>query len=469
MNSLDCDALSTAYRKGELSPVAVVRAALDRAEAIQGALNPFTFLDVEGAIESARQSEARWLAGCPSSAIDGVPTTLKDIFHVMGWPVRYGSLTASAVPVQQDAPAVQRLREAGAVFIGQTTSPEYAWKTVTDSRAFGTTRNPWNRDLTPGGSSGGAAVAAACGAGVLHLGTDGGGSIRIPAAFTGTVGMKPTFGRVANFPPSSFGTVAHVGPMTRRVKDAAHMLRIMSGRDLRDWTQPPMAFSPLEDAAMQWRGKRVGYWKTPCVGAVDVEVAAAVETVLVGLATAGASIVEIQLPFQDELLEIFNRHWCVGAALRLSSIEQRRHAELDSGFVEAARRGAGYSSTDRLGAEVRRSHFGAAMDQLLARFDLVLSPTVPVLPFEVNRDVPPRSDAHSWAEWSSFSFPINLSQQPACSVPCGFSEDGLPIGLQIVGGRGEDASVIAAAAAIEGMFPDLGFFRGAGPWSTWCS
>lgn len=460
---MDATSLTAAYRNRQLSPVDVTEAALARAEAIQDPLNAFTALYRAEALEAARLSEQRWQAGEPLSPIDGVPTTLKDIVHVAGWSVRYGSTVTDAGPTPQDAPSVARLREAGAIFFAQTTTPEFGWKAITDSSAFGITRNPWNRERTAGGSSGGAAVAAACGAGVLHLGTDGGGSIRIPASFTGIVGHKPSFGRVGAYPPSSFGTVAHIGPMTRTVADTAAMLNVMSGRDLRDWTQPPLPFTGVQLSRVDWRGKRIGYWKTPCVGAVEGPIAQAVESVLKDLEDAGAIVTELRLPEQDQLLEIFYRHWYVGAANRLSSFEPQDHAQLDPGFLRAAGIGQGYTAVERMGAEVKRISYGAAMDTLLDVFDFVISPTVPISPFAVGHDVPSDSAYQSWIEWSSFSFPINLSQQPACSVPCGMTSDGLPIGLQIIGARGADGHVLSAALTYEDMYQER-FLTPGGLW-----
>src|SRR5579872_6708313 len=200
--------LAARYRDRSLSPVEVAKATLDRAQAIQPTLNPFTHIDGEGALAAARASEARWREGKPASAIDGVPATIKDIVWVRGWTVRYGTKAVPGVNAAEDAPTVGLLRAAGAVLLGLTATPEFGWKGVTDSALTGITRNPWNPDRTPGGSSGGAVVAAATGAGVLHLGTDGGGSIRIPAAFSGVVGHKQSFGRVPAYPASPFGTVA---------------------------------------------------------------------------------------------------------------------------------------------------------------------------------------------------------------------------------------------------------------------
>jgi aspartyl-tRNA(Asn)/glutamyl-tRNA(Gln) amidotransferase subunit A len=455
--------LTAAFASGDLSPVEVAKAVLTRAEATQSAFNAFTIIAHKNALEAAHASEKRWMEGATLSAIDGVPTTIKDIVFCNGFDVRYGSHTTTDVSAQPDCPSVERLRSAGAVILGVTTTPEFGWKAVTDNRKNGVTRNPWDDTKTPGGSSGGAAVAAATGAGVLHLGTDGGGSIRIPASFTGIVGHKPSFGRVAAFPASSFGTVAHIGPMARTVEDTAAMLNVMSGRDLRDWTQAPFGFADVALKPINWSGKRIGYWKTPCVGAVNPSVADAIDATLKDLELAGAAVTEITLPNQDALLEIFYRHWYVGAANRLSAVAASDHAALDVGFVKAAQIGQGYSAVERMQAEIQRAQFGAQMDALLRAYDYVISPSVPIAPFEAGRDTPMDSGFDSWVEWSSFSFPINLSQQPACSLPCGFTPAGLPIGLQIIGARGEDGAVLNAALTYQQMYPDRFLLRG-GKW-----
>ena len=222
------------FRSGALSPVEATRATLDAIERHDGDLNAFCLVDQEGALAAARDSEARWRAGEPRGRLDGVPTTVKDVVIAKGWPTRRGSRTTSEAPATEDAPSVAALRRHGAVLIGKTTTPEFGWKGVTDNSLTGTTRNPWNKEKTPGGSSGGASAAAAAGMGALHIGTDGGGSIRIPCAFTGIPGIKPTFGRVPAYPLSPFGTVAHIGPMTRTVADSALMLTVMAEPDERD-------------------------------------------------------------------------------------------------------------------------------------------------------------------------------------------------------------------------------------------
>lgn len=449
---LDADALTAAYRNGTLSPVEIAMAAMERAEEVNAELNAFTFIDREGALAAAGASEKRWAQGAPLSEVDGIPTTLKDIVWVDGWSVRYGSATTPVRPYNEDAPSVARLRNAGAVFVAQTTTPEFGWKAVTDSALFGVTRNPWNRQKTPGGSSGGAAVAAAVGAGVFHLGTDGGGSIRIPASFTGIVGHKPTFGRVPAHPASAFGTVAHVGPMARTARDAVAMLRAMSGRDIRDWAQGAGVLASLDDAVeVDLAGKRIGYWSKPASGKLDPDIAAIVDAAVARLSSAGARVEPITLPAEG-LLDLFHHHWFTGAAARLSVIPEAQRASIDPGFLEIARAGAAYSSTELVLAQVRRGDYGAAMDRLLAEYDFVVSPGTALPAFDAGLEIPTGSAFERWTEWAGFSFPINLSQQPACVIPCGFTPDGLPVGFQIIGARGEDASVLSAAAGLEVIF-----------------
>lgn len=445
---LNAAELARCYASGELSPVEVTKAALAHAHHVQGALNAFTFIDSEGALVAARASEHRWRTGCPLSESDGIPATIKDLVWVDGWTVRFGSRTTSEVAMRCDAPSVALLRKAGVVFIGQSASPEFGWKPVTDSPLRGITRNPWDSSKTPGGSSGGAAVAAATGAGVFHLGTDGAGSIRVPASFTGIVGLKPSFGRVPNYPPSGFFSVSHTGPMARSVDDAFRMLRAMSGRDIRDWSQgagelPGLSLLPVDLATL-----RVGYWSEASVGSIDHEVRGAVDAVTTALANQGAAIEPFQFPAED-ILEMFNQHWLAGAALKFSSLSDAERALVDPGFRMAAEEGQHLTAMNLLGAQVKRAQFGAAMEALFAGVDVVISPGTAIPAFETGVEVPPDSGMRRWTEWTSFSYPLNLSGQPACVIPCGVTRAGLPIGLQIIGRRGEDARVLSVARAIE--------------------
>lgn len=440
--------LASAYASGALSPVEVTEKALARAEEAQETCNAFTLIDHDGARAAAAASAARWQAGRPTSPIDGVPGTIKDIVSVAGWPISYGSRLSAYTACAEDSPCVARLRAAGMVMLGATTTPEFGWKALTDSPRWGITRNPWDLSLTPGGSSGGAAAAAAMGAGVLHLGSDGAGSIRIPAAFTGISGIKPTFGRVPAYPPSAFGTVAHVGPMALRIEDVEAMLAAMSGRDLRDWFQGAGQLEKLAVQDLPPKGLKIGVWKTPPGGEVAPEVAAQFEACLAEFRGAGAILEEIDLPFLDEVYDIATRLWYCGARARLGgfgAIDMLDPADIDPGLMEIVKHVAGMTTSDYIRMVNRRAEFGSAMDQLTDRYAFLLSPTVAIMPFEAGFEVPPGSGLDRWFRWAGFSFPINLSQQPAAAVPTGLGARGLPHSLQIIGARGRDSAVLGLA------------------------
>lgn len=440
--------LTAAYAAGALSPLEAARAALDRAEEINPRYRAFVSIDRDGALAAATASQERWRAGRPASAIDGVPTTIKDIIWVAGKTISYGSVASGPVLATRDAPTVGRLKQAGAILIGLTTTPEFGWKAVTDSRLSGVTSNPWNEALTPGGSSGGAAVAAATGAGVLHLGTDGGGSIRVPASFTGIVGHKPSFGKVPAFPPSPFGTVAHIGAMARSVADAKAMLDAMSGRDASDWHQPPIEYPKRPLQTVDLKGARVGYWRLPPCGVLDPEVARACDTAAERLATAGAIVEPITLP-EIDLLWVFDVLWLSSAAKRLQAVPQSRLEMVDLGLRAAIERVNSYSAIDYVTALSLRAEFGVWMEQLFGSLDVAISPATSIAAFAKGHDTPPGSGQSLWTEWAGFNFPVNLSQQPACVIPCDMTADGRPIGLQIIGPRGADDKVLEFASAID--------------------
>ncbi len=454
LTRLSATRLVTAYRRKEISPVEVTRAVLDGIEAFDSAVNAFCVVDGAHALDAARASEARWQCGAPMGLVDGVPTTIKDVVLSAGWPTLRGSL---AVPREQDwsddAPVTARLREHGAVLIGKTTTPEFGWKGVTDSALTGITRNPWNTDLTPGGSSGGAVAACALGLGALHIGTDGGGSLRIPAGFTGVFGFKTTFGRVPAWPASPFGTLAHVGPITRTVTDTALMLNVISQPDARDWHALPATGKDyrlgLGDGV---RGLRIAY--SPDLGYVEVdpEVAQAVAKAARVLAELGARVEEIPPPFESPA-DCFRVHWTVGAAALLARFDESQRANMDPGLVEIAAEGAACTTADYLQAMADRAALGERMGRFHQDWDLLLTPTLPISAFIAGAGFPESGPyAHS-RDWTPFTYPFNLTQQPAASVPCGFTTSGAPIGMQIVAGKYADALVLRAARAFESVNP----------------
>jgi aspartyl-tRNA(Asn)/glutamyl-tRNA(Gln) amidotransferase subunit A len=383
-----------------------------------------------------------------------VPTSIKDLLLTRGWPtVRGSTLIDESGPWADDAPTVARLRETGAVLLGKTTTPEFGWKGVTDSLRYGATGNPWDPSMTPGGSSGGSAAAVALGMGAWSVGTDGGGSLRIPAAFTGTVTIKPTYGLVPLWPASPFGTLSHAGPIARTVGDAALLLDILTGFDPRDWSALPTPstsfLATLEDGV---RGLRVAFSADLGYVRNDPEVASAVRAAASVLADAGADVEAADPGFGDPL-DAFHVLWFAGCAKLPLAYEpadgDTETHRLDPGLLRAARRGADITVADYLDATAARVDLGVRMGRFHQTYDLLLTPTLPIGAFPKGADVPPGWPSNDWTTWTPYTYPFNMTQQPAASVPCGFTSDGLPIGLQIVGPRHADALVLRAARAYE--------------------
>ena len=442
--------LLDAYRTKRLSPVDVTAAVLERIEALNGELNCFCLVDAEGALDQARASEQRWQDGAPAGRLDGVPTMIKDLLLTKGWPTLRGSRTSNTDgPWDTDAPASARLREHNAVLIGKTTTPEFGWKGVTDSPLTGVTRNPWDRSKTPGGSSGGSAAAVACGMGPLAVGTDGGGSIRIPAGFTGIFGHKPSFGRVPAWPPNPFGTVAHVGPMTRTVADAALMLNVMAEPDARDWYALPYDGRDYLDGLDRGiKGLKIAYSRTLGYVEVDQEIARLIDTAVDSLKDLGADVVEIDPGFDDPA-EIFRTMWWSSAHAMLGTLDDGTKALLDPDLAAVLDEARQLTIDDLLAVTAARHVLGTHMRSFMVDYDLLVTPSLPIPAFDAGLLSPTEETVGKWTNWTPFSFPFNLTQQPAASIPCGFTEAGLPAGLQIVGRMHDDATVLRAAQAYE--------------------
>jgi aspartyl-tRNA(Asn)/glutamyl-tRNA(Gln) amidotransferase subunit A len=411
-------------------------------------------VDPERALKDARASEARWARGAPAGMVDGVPATVKDLIVTEGWPTRRGSLTIDPnQPWPEDGPPVARLREQGAVFLGKTTTPEFGWKGVTDSPLTGTTVNPWDTGLTPGGSSGGAAVAAALGFGVLHVATDGGGSIRIPAGFCGLFGFKPTFGVVPVHPHSGAWTLWHQGPIARTVGDAERMLQVISGNDARDWYRVPSreaeyARTTERDA----RGLRIGYSRTLGYANVDPEVASLVDQGVRRFEALGAEVEALDLALEDPIA-IMQPLWSVALALAIEPMTPHQRSLVDPPLLDLAAPGLSMSAIEYRRIEQRREAFARRMCWLHRDYDLLITPQLAVPAFEAGAEVPRGTGRTRWWEWSPFTYPFNLSQQPAATVPCGFTRAGLPVAMQVVGDKFADAKVLRAARAYEAAHP----------------
>jgi aspartyl-tRNA(Asn)/glutamyl-tRNA(Gln) amidotransferase subunit A len=451
--SLGAAELVNLYRKKDVSPLEVTRAVLQRIEQLNPKLNAFCFVS-QDAVPNAKESEARWLRGEPKGLLDGVPVSIKDLILTKGWPTLRGSKTIDPKgPWNDDAPATARLREHGAVLLGKTTTPEFGWKAVTDSALTGITRNPWNPAKTPGGSSGGAVAAVAAGMGPLAAGTDGGGSIRIPCSFTGLFGIKPSFGRVPAWPLSPFGTVAHVGPIARNVTDAALMLDVLSLPDARDWHALPYEArdyrTTLEHGVQDLRiafSPDLGYAK------VDAEVKELFLQAVAVFTDLGAKVEEKHPGFENPE-PIFRAHWFPGAAFLLKDMPREKRAMIDPGLLEIAAQGEKFTALEILDAQQKRGALGAHLNLFHRDYDLLLTPTLSIAAFDAGKDVADAMLQKRWTDWTPFSYPFNLTQQPAASVPCGLTRAGLPAGLQIVGPRYADARVLRAARAFESARP----------------
>jgi aspartyl-tRNA(Asn)/glutamyl-tRNA(Gln) amidotransferase subunit A len=455
MSELSAVQLGTFFRRGDLSPVDVARDALERIEAVEPQVNAFVHRDPDLTVQQARASELRYREKSSLGPLDGVPVTVKDNIAVSGWPIRRGSAVSSTAPATDDAPSVSRLREGGAVFLGKTTMPEYGWKGVGDSPLTGITRNPWKTSTGPGGSSAGAAVAAALNLGCIHMGTDGAGSVRIPAAFTGVFGLKPTYGRIPAWPVSTMGFLAHIGPLTRTVTDAALALFVTGQPDSRDMTAmigaPPDYLATIERGV---EGLRIGW--SPDLGqgvAVDPEVAALTANAAKVFAGLGAHVEDASPDFADPIATLMTL-WSAGAALALESIDRDMRGRMDPGLVAIAETGAsvtGAAYTDALLNQ--RNALAQAMARFHERYDILLTPTLPIPAFVVGRNTPAGANDDDWTRWTPFSYPFNITQAPAASVPCGLTREGLPVGLQIVGRIGADALVLQVARAFEKVLP----------------
>ncbi len=447
------------YQRKSASPVEVTEAVLARIARDDPRINAFRFVDAGQALADARASEARWQRGAPEGLLDGVPVSIKDLILTRGWSTLRGSRTIDpAGPWEVDAPATARLREHRAVLLGKTNTPEFGCKGTTDSYLTGITRNPWNTERTSGGSSGGAAAAVAAGMGPLALGTDGAGSVRIPSAFCGVVGHKPSFGRIPVWPASPFGSLSHIGPHARSVSDAALLLTVLSGADLRDWSSLPAEARDyrvgLEDGVA---GLRIAYSPTLGYAKIDPQIGHALERCAELLTLSGAAVTAVDPGFADPL-DLICGFWFVGAATLFAGLAPKAREATDPLFQWQAEQGALLTAVDLTCLNMRRAELGSQMRRFHERYDLLLTPAVAVTAFptaptgsEVSRRV------EDFLGWTPFSYPFNLTQQPACVLPCGLSTDGLPLSAQLVGPMHQDHLVLRAARALESALPALGW------------
>jgi aspartyl-tRNA(Asn)/glutamyl-tRNA(Gln) amidotransferase subunit A len=449
--------LAAMIRAKKLSPVELTRAVLARIEKLNPKLGAFVTPTPDLAMKEAKAAEDAVMKGGALGPIHGVPYSIKDLNFTRGIKTMSGShIFANRVP-DVDAPFIPRLRAAGGVMLGKTATPEFGWKGMGDSPLTGSCRNPWNPAMTSGGSSAGAGAAAAAGLGPLHQGSDGAGSIRIPSGFCGVYGLKPSYGRVPMYPVSNNDFSSHNGPMTRTVADAALMMSIMSGPDEMDKTSLP---GPVDDYVGKLkagvRGLRAAFSPNLDVLRVDPEIDAVVRDAVKSFATLGCAVEEVKVNFHDThdmIRMMWNAHEAGNYARYLPEFRER----MDPGLVESIEDGLRYSVVDYIDMRGRKLAYWDSVRPLFEKYDLLLTPTLSVAAFTCGRINPehwPQPDNKwDWLSWASFSYPFNFTQQPAASCPAGFTKAGLPVGLQIVGRRYADLTVLQASAAFEEARP----------------
>jgi aspartyl-tRNA(Asn)/glutamyl-tRNA(Gln) amidotransferase subunit A len=443
--------LASMFHVKHVSPVEVMRAVLARIERLEPRLNAFAYLDAEQAMAEARLAEAAQATG----PLHGIAVTIKDLAAVRDMPFESGTRMLQGQVAHEDTPFVTRLRAAGAIVLGKTTTSEYGWKGVSQSPLTGITHNPWKHGYNAGASSAGAAVAAAAGYGPLHQGSDGAGSIRMPAHFCGVFGLKPSFGRIPLYPVSTGDFTSHNGPLTRTVADAALMMAVMAGPHPLDHTTleaaPADYQARLRDGV---RGRRIAY--SPDLGhaRVDPEVAALVERAAQRFAELGAAVDEVSIPWGPLGPELIRLFWPAHLA-RLAGKLPEWGSRMDPGLVACVRVGAAVTMEHYMLARERKHAYVAAIHRWFEDWDLLLTPAVSVAAFPADLLSPEHWPQHEWdwVQWAEFSYPFNMAWNPAASVPCGFTGSGLPVGLQIVGRRFDDLGVLQAAAAFEEAQP----------------
>lgn len=448
--------LASMIREKRISPVELMAAVLDRIARFEPNVNAFAFLDAERAMHEARVAETALMGSGPIGRLHGLPVTIKDNAAAAGMPTRSGSHTVSAKPSAQDVPFVARLRAAGAIVIGKTTLSEFGWSGISNSPLTGITHNPWRKGFNAGASSAGAAAAAASGFGPLHQGSDGAGSIRMPASFCGVFGLKPSFGRVPNAPVNVGDNTSHVGPITRNVADAALMMEVMAGPHHLDHTSleawPAVYGKRLQDGIA---GKRVAFSADLGHATVDSEIARGVREAAENFAKAcGVTLQTAEPGWGPKGPKLARQFWSAHLT-RLEKLLGEWEVDMDPGLV-ACIRDAGYvSMPDYQSMREAKHAYIAEIHSFFEDWDFLIMPTISVVAFPADRLRPAHWPEHAWdwMAWAEFSYPFNMSGNPAATVPCGMTADGLPIGLQIVGKRFDDLGVLQASAAFEAALP----------------
>lgn len=454
------DVLSAAQqiRSGELSSEALVASCLKNIKTHNPTLNAFGDVYDQQALEEARRCDAERQQGQLRGPLHGVPFGIKDLFSTAGLRTTKGSLTSLDNVPDSDAPIIARLKQAGAIIIGKTATTEFGWTGSSYSRVFGHGRNPWDPALTSGGSSSGSAISVAARMVPAALGSDGGGSVRIPGAFCGIFALKASLGRIPTWPWSATEMLSHAGPMTRTVRDSALLFDLLSGPDARDHQAlPAKTESWLERCDAPLAPLRVHYSPTLFNTPVDQRIAACVEQAVEQIAHALPVTLTAKPLTWPSPFDTFDTLWSGGRGVAYGAALKQQLDQLDPGFAALIERAQRLDLADYLTAQKQRAAFANQVHALFDEVDLLITPTLPILPFAADRHVPesqPTGDSGvEWARWTPFTWPFNLSGNPAATIPCGFTPEGLPVGLQVIGRRYAEGDVLQFCAALEALMP----------------
>jgi len=438
------------FQNGSLSPVTLAQDCLDKIAAHNETLNAFCLVTAETALSAAQESEKRWRNGTALGPLDGIPATIKDLFEVKDQVMRQGSHLMPDIPAKTDSPTVRNLRRAGAVFLGTTTTPEFGHKGVTDSPLTGITRNPWNTAKTPGGSSGGSAVAAAMDMGMIHLGSDAGGSCRIPASFTGVFGYKPTQNSLPISPATFFYSFSTPGLLAARVDDITCCLPALRKRDPRDPTQITAAFKKSKKHKKNLQGAYIP-------GFADIYVHPDTAAALAKTADDLKEIAMIEeiVPQLDKLVELTNINWLAGASTILAHFsEESARKKMESSMRLFGEMGENMPLSRFLHAQQLRLELRQYCAKLFKKYDFLIMPTTPTPAFQAGVQSPQHPETGDvWYDWTPFTFLANMAELPALSVPAGFSADGLPLAIQVIGAPLDDLTVLDIGAWLENRMP----------------
>jgi aspartyl-tRNA(Asn)/glutamyl-tRNA(Gln) amidotransferase subunit A len=447
--------LAEMIRTKKISAVETMRVLLERIAALEPKVNAFAYLGAEQAMDGAKKADAELMRGARIGRLHGVPVTIKDLLFTKDMPTQRGSKIFAGDRPSEDTPIVPRLQDEGAIVVGKTTTSEFGWTGVSRSPLTGITSNPWKLGYNAGASSAGAGAAAAAGFGPLHQGSDGAGSIRMPSHFCGVFGLKPSFGRVPYYPVGVGDLTSHIGPMTRTVADAALMLEVMAGPHYLDYTTleagPANYLARLREGV---KGKRVAFSPDLGVARVDPEVAELVKRAAARFIELGAIVEEVPTPWAKEGPELIRFFWSAHLT-RLARYLPQWESAMDPGLVACIKDSENVSVARYQEMRERKMDYVANIHRWFQDWDLLLTPSVSVAAFPAEKLMPEHWPSHpwDWVMWAEFSYPFNMSWNPAASVPCGFTPAGLPVGLQIVGKRFDDLGVLQASAAFEAVQP----------------